>query len=671
MINELTKVKGIGVKTQEKLNTLDIHNVKDLLLYYPRQYLDRTKVINISQIEENSYVSLKGVISNISSKYMPYGRRLHITNAIFKDETGEINLTWFNQSYLSKVLRNGSFIYLFGKAEKKGFFYSLTNPEFSFKKEDFIRIEPVYPKNTHIAQYEIRKSIKSALDYTGHLIKETLPEDVRKKYNLMDKELAIKNIHYPSSPKAFYDARRRLVFEELFLMQLALFTIKENNKVSRKGNVYTNSNVANTYIKNLPFTLTNGQVQAIKDIDMDLKSGKLMSRLLQGDVGSGKTLVSFYAVLKVFEKGDQSALMVPTEILAKQHFENAQKDLSPLGVRCLLLVGSLSKKEKEEAYSKIENGQVDLVIGTHALIQKDVKFKNLTLCITDEQHRFGVSQRTEFSQKGRQPHLLVMSATPIPRTLALVIYGDLDISTIKEMPKERKKVLTYAVDESYRQRIIAFIEKIVNQGQQVYIVCPSIYENPDIDISDVTTKFEFYSKNLPKLKVDVLHGQMKNKEKSEIINDFLDKKSQVLVTTTIIEVGIDIANAGLIVIEDAQQFGLSQLHQLRGRVGRSNIQAYCILFNQSESENAKKRMDAMVSSNDGFYLAEEDLALRGPGDFFGVKQHGLPEFKIANLYEDMDILKLTQKALVDEIKRSECYKNLLEEELLYIGYGNL
>lgn len=662
-MNELTSLKGIGPKANEKLNSLGIFSIKDLLEYYPRSYIDRSTISNVSNANETEYIALKGIITNIISKRLPYGRKLHITTASFRDKTGQIELTWFNQPYLKNILKEDITILIYGKIEKKGFFLKMNNPDFSFNEADFFTIQPIYPKNRYTTQYDIRKSVKSAFQYIDNLIVDEFPIDLREKYNLCEKKYAIKNIHFPNSSEDFQLARRRLVFEEFFIMQLALFSLKQNIKHEKTKIPFLKYKAADEFVSKLPFSLTNSQKQAITELKNDLLSGYPMNRLLQGDVGSGKTVVAFYCVMSAFSNNYQSAYMAPTEILAMQHYQTAQSLLQGLGIKTYLLTGSMKKADKEETLNKIVNGEADFVIGTHALIQDDVVFKNLGLCITDEQHRFGVAQRAILSSKGDKPHLLVMSATPIPRTLALIIYGDLDVTSITELPKNRKKVLTYSVDETYRKRINDFILKIVSLGEQVFVVCPAIYENDDIDITNVTEKYKELLDDLPGISIGILHGEMNNQQKNEVINKYLNNDIKVLVTTSIIEVGIDIPNATLIIVEDAQQFGLSQLHQLRGRVGRSDKQSYCVLFNQSESEIAKKRMDAMVNSNDGFYISQQDLLLRGPGDFFGLKQHGLPDFKIANIYEDMDLLKLSQKAVKDEMKKINLYENLIKDSI--------
>lgn len=670
-MNELAALKGIGPKIIEKLNTLGIYNTNDLLEYYPRTYVDKTGISHISDIAEGEYFSLKGILYNITSKQLPYGRRLHIVTAEFKDQTGQITITWFNQPYLKNVLKENKMIYLYGKVEKKGFFYNMYNPDFSYNEKEFFIIQPIYSKNAKINQYEIRKAVKSAMDYSHVLVKDYFPEYLKERYSLCDKEFAVRNIHFPASSADFFAARRRLVFEEFFLMQLALVSLKSNIGKDKSPINISKFDMAGEFVRSLPFTPTDAQLQSMKDIASDLSSGYSMHRLLQGDVGSGKTVVALYAVMCAYQNGYQSAFMAPTEILALQHYRTAVELLSKFGLNIVLLTGQLRKKEREDILNRIENGLVHLVIGTHAILQEDVIFHNLALCITDEQHRFGVQQRLILSSKGLKPHLLVMSATPIPRTLALILYGDLDISTLKELPKNRKKVLTYSVDESFRQRINNFIQKIVSKGEQVFVVCPAIYENDVLDVTNVLTKYEQLQIDIPSVKSAVLHGKMKKAEKNEVMEKFINYEISVLVTTSIIEVGIDIPNATLMIIEDAQQFGLSQLHQLRGRVGRSDKQSYCILFNQSSSDISKKRMDVMVQSNDGFYISEQDLLLRGPGDFFGTKQHGLPDFKIANLYTDMDILKDAQKAVQEEIRNNAAYRQLLGRELDYLSKAKL
>ncbi len=670
-MNELINLKGIGLKAVEKLNSLGIDNISDLLEYYPRMYIDKSRVSHISDASEGENIALKGMLSNICYKKLTYGRKLHITTAILNDETGQINITWFNQPYLKNILKNEKAIFVYGKVEKKGFFNNMSNPEFSYNEKEFFIIQPVYSKNSNISQYEIRKAVRLAVAYINELVKDPFPEYLKKRYDLCDKEYAVKNIHFPSSDNDFFNSRKRLVFEEFFLMQLALFTLKDNIKKDKSPMPISKFIISDKFTESLPFALTNAQQTAINEIRNDLKCGYPMHRLLQGDVGSGKTVIAFFAVLSAFENGYQSAFMAPTEILASQHYNTALSLLSQFGIRTVLLTGNMKKSDKQEVLKKIGNHETDLIIGTHAIIQDDVVFKNLALCITDEQHRFGVAQRTLFSSKSKMPHLLVMSATPIPRTLALILYGDLDISSVKELPKNRKKVMTYAVDESFRERINDFIRKTILRKEQVFIVCPSIFENEILDTSNVINKYNEILSIMPSLTIEMLHGEMNNKEKNRIFNKLVNNEINILVTTSIIEVGIDIPNATLIIIEDAQQFGLSQLHQLRGRVGRSDKQSYCILFNQSGSEISKKRMDAMVSSNDGFYISEQDLMLRGPGDFFGTKQHGLPDFKIANIYNDIEILKLAQQAVKEEINDNNIYKQLLGNGLDYLSKTKL
>lgn len=670
-MNELTGLKGIGPKATEKLNSLNIFSVTDLLEYYPRTYADKSKISNISNAIVGENIALKGIISNIRFKYMPYGRKLHISTATFRDEVGQIELTWFNMPYLKNVLKENSLIYIYGKIDKKGFFFNITNPEFSFNEKDFFTIQPIYPKNIKTTQYDIRKAVKSALSYTDTLITENLPQNLKDRYDLCDKSFAINNIHYPTSNESFHKARTRLVFEEFFIMQLSLSTLKQRIKEERTNMPIKVFSKAHDFLLKLPFVLTDSQNEAIKEIEADLLNGYPMNRLLHGDVGSGKTVIALFAVMSAFENGFQSAFMAPTEILTAQHYNTSVEFLKGFGIKTVLLTGSMKKSEKQVVLQQIAQGTVDFVIGTHAIIQDNVEFENLALCITDEQHRFGVAQRNLLTKKADKPHLLVMSATPIPRTLALILYGDLDVTLLKELPKNRKKVVTYALDESFRKRINNFIVETVKKDEQVFVVCPAIYENDDLDISNVINKHKQLTHDLPNVNIGMLHGELSSIEKSNVLNAFIENKIQVLVTTSIIEVGIDIPNATVMIIEDAQQFGLSQLHQLRGRVGRSDKQSYCVLFNQSQSDIAKKRMNVMVESNDGFYISEQDLILRGPGDFFGLKQHGLPDFKIANIYDDMDLLKLAQKAVKEEIIHIDYYKEQLDYGIDTISKASL
>ena len=587
---------------------------------------------------------------------------------LVRDETDSCLITWFNQPYLKDKFVVGKKYKFYGKVSTKTGKITFNSPVFDEieKVQNTGRIIPIYPLTYKLSQNQLRKIMESGIKEVYGNLRETLPEYLLKQYNLEDINNATKHIHFPEEFKDFNIARNRLVFEELLTVQLALLELKNSYNNDIKGIEFSKSVKMSDVINTLPFKLTKAQLRVLEEIDNDMESSKNMNRLLQGDVGSGKTVVAMCAAYKAVKSGYQSAIMAPTAILASQHLENFKNILEKLGIRCELLISGITKKKKEDILERLKNGEIDILIGTHAIIEDNVIFKNLGLVVTDEQHRFGVKQRTKIAEKGENPDVLVMTATPIPRTLALILYGDLDISIIDELPPNRKKIETFAVNKNMTERVNNFIRKQLEEGRQAYIVCPLVEENEEMDLKSVEKIYETYSKEVfPDYNVDFIHGKMKTKDKDSIMERFKNKEIDVLVSTTVIEVGVDVPNSNIMVIENAERFGLAQLHQLRGRVGRGDYQSYCILKFEGKSENVRKRMKVMCETNDGFVISEKDLELRGSGDFFGTMQHGLPEFKIANLFEDVNILKLVQsvaiKILLDDPKLENKENRLLRE----------
>lgn len=651
--DRVTVLNGIGEKRALLLEKLGIKTVRDLLYYFPRTYEDRTKISTIYDSINGETVCIKAtVFSDVSEKIPRKG--LKIYSAVVSDGTGVLTAVWFNNKYIKSNIKKGETYVFYGKIKKESRFSQIENPVFELADNlnKTRKIVPVYPLIAELTQSIFFQSVQSALKAIDE-IEDYMPCDILKKYELCDLKTAVYNIHFPESFEKFEDARRRLVFDEFFVLSLTLAKIKTTNVVSWSVS-FKNISCINDFVKSLPYTLTSGQLKVIREIGLDLSSNVPMNRLVQGDVGSGKTVVSAAAIYCAAENGFQASLMAPTEILAVQHYNNFVKMFGSKFKICLLS-GGMSAAKKREAYELIKSGEAQIIIGTHALIQSDVEYKNLALVVTDEQHRFGVTQREALAKKGINTNVLVMSATPIPRTLALILYGDMDISVIDTMPKGRLSVKTYSVDESMRARINNFIKKNIDDGRQAYIVCPLVEESEATDLKNVTEYTKKLSSVFPSYKISLIHGKLKPAEKDEIMQQFKNGEIDILVSTTVIEVGVDVSNANLMIIENAERFGLSTLHQLRGRVGRGEYQSYCILFNQSDSQTSRKRMNIMCSSNDGFYISEQDLLLRGSGDFFGVKQHGLPPFKIANLFCDRAILSEAQEAtrfILNEDKNS-------------------
>ena len=674
-MNDLNKeiqfVKGIGPKRAEKLHKLNIFTLKDLIYYFPRQYEDRSKVKKINQLENEEKVTIKGVITRMDS-YSPK-KGMNIIRMDMRDDTGYIKLSFFNQEYIKRAFKSGDSIVVFGKVKIENNFKEFVPIEiehYSSKPQSNCKIEPVYPLTYGLSNKELQGIIRSVLTKEEFKVKEYLPTYILEKYKLCGIDFAVRNIHSPSNKEALKIALYRLVFEEFLILQLGLFYFK-NGVNESSGIEFKENEKLNDIIESLPFKLTKAQNRALSEITQDMTSSKVMNRLVQGDVGSGKTVVALLALASAVLNGYQGALMAPTEILASQHYDSFKEILERFNIKSELLVGSLTKKQKEKVLEKVKNQEVDILIGTHALIEDKVEFKNLGIVITDEQHRFGVRQRGRLSNKGDSPDILVMTATPIPRTLALILYGDLDISIIDELPPGRQPIETIAIEQKRRNEAYEnLVRSEVQKGRQVYVVCPLVEESEKIEATAASElveelKREFFSD----LRVGLLHGKMRPAEKDAIMDDFKNKKLDILVSTTVIEVGVNVPNATLMIIENAERFGLAQLHQLRGRVGRGNHKSYCILIYNSKTEVCKERMEIMEETTDGFKISQKDLEIRGPGEFFGTRQHGLPELKVANIFKHIKILKQAQleaRYIIGQDRRLQLKENQkIKEEILY------
>ena len=646
LTSPITVLRGIGPQKAKVLERLEIRTLGDLLRFYPRAYDDRRETRKISELIPGESACVAAMIASPPTlAHIRKGMDLIKVRAV--DETGVLDLTFFNQSWLKNSLQVGQTYLFYGKAEGSLLRKSMASPivEREGLGERTGRIVPIYPLTAGLSQLFLSRTIRQALDECGDAVPELLPAAIRRENALCSAAYAVENIHFPEGDEALGLARRRLAFEELFLFALGLAGLRSRRSAVTVPPMAA-ADMAPFYAA-LPFSLTGAQRRSIDEALADMRSGLPMNRLCQGDVGSGKTMVAAACVYFAARNGRQAALMAPTEILARQHYETLSPLLEPLGLRCALLTGSTGVKARRETNAALAAGDIDLAIGTHALLTGTVTFRDLGLVVTDEQHRFGVAQRAALAEKGLHPHTLVMSATPIPRTLALILYGDLDVSLIDELPPGRQPIETFAVPGSYRPRIYAFLRKHIAQGRQAYIVCPMVESGEEGGEAAKAVKdyaSQLQKEVFPDLRVAFVHGKMKPKEKEAVMAAFAAGETDLLVSTTVIEVGVDVPNAAVMVVENAERFGLSQLHQLRGRVGRGKHQSYCILISDNQNEETRQRLKILTKTNDGFRLAEEDLRLRGPGDFFGVRQHGLPGLRVADLGCDAQLLQSAQKS---------------------------
>ena len=661
----IREIKGIGEKAEKTFSKVGIHTVGNLIRYYPRGYEVYEDPVAVGEIEEGHTMTVSGAI---------YGRgqvsgspKMQITTLYLKDLTGTLKVIWFRMPFLRNTLSRGGVITLRGRIVRKKDGLVMEHPEIFYPSNKYEEkrssLQPVYPLTSGLTNNAVLKAIRQAVEMTD-LGEGSLPEGIAERYGLAGYQEAVRGIHFPETKEEFYHARERLVFEEflMFILSLRMMSVQKERVLNPY--CFRDPELIGRFLERLPYELTDAQKSVWREIRQDMSGIHVMSRLVQGDVGSGKTIVALLAMMYAGLNGYQAAMMAPTEVLARQHFENIRSMLAEyeIPLRAELLTGSMKGKEKKEAYGRIASGEADLIIGTHALIQEKAEYQNLALVVTDEQHRFGVRQRERLAGKGVCPHILVMSATPIPRTLAIILYGDLDISVIGELPKNRLPIKNCVVDTGYRETAYRFMRKQICSGRQCYIICPMVEESDSLEVENVTDYTEIVREALGKgIAVSYLHGKMKQAEKDEIMEAFAKNEIQVLVSTTVIEVGIDVPNASVIMIENSERFGLAQLHQLRGRVGRGKHQSYCIFMSASKSEETRERLEILNRSNDGFFIAGEDLRLRGPGDLFGIRQSGVMDFRLGDVYQDAKILQTASEAaniLLDEDPGLEAPENI-------------
>lgn len=665
---DLNNLKGIGEKTEKLFYKAGVEKVNDLLRYYPRYYDVFEEPVLIRDLECDRTQAIKGtVVREVSVKRV---RNLQVVTGYLRDERGDaIKATWFNSPYLKGKLTIGSTFIFRGFVKENYSNFSIEQPkifdiaEYNKKKGE---MQPVYPLVSGLTNNMVQKAVKQALKLVE--TEEFLPEKIRNKYGLEGLQQAIEHIHYPTDKNQLYSARKRLIFDEFFMFIYNIRNLKDKNTEIHNRHILEEPKEVKTLINNLPYELTNAQKRTWEEIKRDISSTKVMNRLIQGDVGSGKTIIAFFALITAALNNGQGAMMAPTEVLARQHYDNLIELIKEhnINVNPVVLVGSMTAKEKREAYKVIESGDADIIIGTHALIQEKVNYNNLTMVVTDEQHRFGVRQREAISEKGEHPHIMVMSATPIPRTLAIIMYGDLDISVIDELPANRLPIANCVVGTDYRPNAYDFMTKQIAKGRQVYVICPTVEYSEVVEGENVIEYAEKLKRIMPvSVNIEFLHGRMKQAEKNEIMDRFANNQIQILVSTTVVEVGVNVPNATVMMVENAERFGLAQLHQLRGRVGRGKYQSYCIFINGSGKKEALERLNILCKSNDGFLIANEDLKLRGPGDFFGVRQSGDFEFRLGDIMNDANILKQASEAveliLNEEVEISDKQRKIIIE----------